>query len=139
MDAYLGIDFGTSGCRCCVIDEHGQLLETVRQPLPAPLRRDSAVEQDPEIWWTALGDCLDRLGTGLDLSRIRSICIDGTSSTLLLCDANGRPLSPALMYNDNRARAAAAAVANIAPAASAAHGASASLAKLLWLLDTPGC
>ena len=137
MDAYLGIDFGTSGCRCCVIDGHGQWLETVRQALPAPLRRDSAVEQQPEIWWTALGDCLDRLGTRLDLSRIRAICIDGTSSTLLLCDASGRPLSPALMYNDSRARKAAADVAAVAPVAAAAHGASASLAKLLWLLDTP--
>ncbi len=137
MDAYLGIDFGTSGCRCCVIDRHGQWLETVRQALPAPQRRERAVEQQPEIWWAALGDCLDRLGTRLDLSRIRAICIDGTSSTLLLCDASGRPLSPALMYNDSRARQAAAAVAAVAPVASAAHGASASLAKLLWLLDTP--
>jgi sugar (pentulose or hexulose) kinase len=136
MDTYLGIDFGTSGVRCCVIDAHGELLDTVRQPLPAPQRQGRAVEQDPETWWTTLGGCLDKLGAGL-MSRIRAICIDGTSSTLLICDASGQPLSPALMYNDSRARKAAAAVADVAPVESAAFGASASLAKLLWLLETP--
>ncbi|MGB5179509.1 MAG: FGGY-family carbohydrate kinase, partial [Gammaproteobacteria bacterium] len=43
------------------------------------------------------------------------------------------------MYNDERASREAQRVAAIAPAECAAHGASASLAKLLWLLRTPGC
>jgi sugar (pentulose or hexulose) kinase len=137
MALYLGIDFGTSGCRGCVIDAGRQILAESRIPLPPPQRSGAAVEQDPAIWWAALRAVLADLGTRVALADIRALCVDGTSSTLLLCDAQGAPLSPALMYNDSRAREAARQVAAVAPQNCAAHGASASLAKLLWLLQTP--
>ena len=54
--------------------------------------------------------------------------------TLLLIDADGRPRSPGLMYNDARSVAEAARIAKIAPAESGAHGRSSALAKLLHLL-----
>jgi sugar (pentulose or hexulose) kinase len=106
-------------------------------PLPSPQRRGDAVEQEPATWWSALRAVLAELGTRVNLADIRALCVDGTSSTLLLCDAQGVPLCPALMYNDTRAREAAQQVAAVAPQDCAAHGASASLAKLLWLLQTP--
>ena len=43
------------------------------------------------------------------------------------------------MYNDARATREAQRIADIAPTDCAAHGASASLAKLLWLQQTPAC
>lgn len=138
MTAYLGIDFGTSGCRSCVIDADARPIAGVRSALPAPRRTHAGVEQDPGLWWATLSDNLDTLRTHVDLADIEALCIDGTSSTLLLCDDAGRPLTPALMYNDTRATAEADMVSTAAPADSAARGASASLAKLLWLLKTPG-
>jgi len=137
MPAYLGLDFGTTGCRSCLIGGDAQPLAGVRTPLPAPVHNGAAVEQDAALWWAALGDNLDALKKQADLASVAAICIDGTSSTLLLCDAAGAPLAPALMYNDARATTAAARIAALAPAGSAAGGASASLAKLLWLLETP--
>jgi len=136
MPLYLGIDFGTSGCRGCVIDAGGQILAESRVSLPPPQRSGAAVEQEPDTWWTALQAVLAKLGTRVTLADIRALCVDGTSSTLLLCDAQGAPLGPALMYNDSRAREAAQQVAAVAPRDCAAHGASASLAKLLWLLQS---
>jgi D-ribulokinase len=62
------------------------------------------------------------------------ISVDGTSGTLLLIDAAGRPCTPGLMYNDARATTEAARIAAIAPAESGAHGTSSALAKLLHLL-----
>jgi hypothetical protein len=137
MPLYLGIDFGTSGCRGCVIDAGRRIIAESRVPLPPPQRSGAAVGQDPAIWWQALRDVLADLGTRVALPEIRALCVDGTSSTLLLSDAQGKPLGPALMYNDTRAREAAQQVAAVAPQDCAAHGASASLAKLLWLLQTP--
>ena len=61
--------------------------------------------------------------------------MDGTSATLLLCDAQGRPLTPALLYNDRRAVAQAARIAARAPQQAAVHGPTSSLAKLLWFQD----
>lgn len=137
MPLYLGIDFGTSGCRGCVIDAGRHILAESRMPLPPPQRSGAAVEQDPAIWWTALRAVLAELGTRVSLTDIRAVCVDGTSSSLLLCDAQGAPLGNALMYNDSRAREAAQQVAAVAPQDCAVHGASASLAKLLWLLQSP--
>ena len=134
---YLGIDVGTSGCRSCLIDATATIRAEASTPLPVPARNGAAIEQDPDCWWTALTANLDRLHAQHALASVAAIALDGTSSTLLCCDAHGAPLGPALMYNDARASREAQRVADIAPAECAAHGASASLAKLLWLLQTP--
>jgi len=91
------------------------------------------------MWWSALTENLDRLRRQHSLAAVAAIALDATSSTLLCCDARGRPLGPALMYNDARATREAQRIADIAPAGCAAHGASASLAKLLWMQHTPAC
>jgi hypothetical protein len=137
VSLYLGIDFGTSGCRGCVINAGRQILAESRIALPPPQRSGARVEQDPALWWAALRAVLADLGNRVALADIRALCVDGTSATLLLCDDRGAPLGPALMYNDTRAREAARQVAAVAPQDCAAHGAGASLAKLLWLLQTP--
>ena len=136
---YLGIDVGTSGCRSCLIDDEAQLLAGVHTPLPAPVRNGNAVQQDAGIWWTALAENLDQLGRQHDLSAVTAMTLDATSATLLCCDRQGTPLGPALMYNDARATTQAQRIARVAPPDCAAHGPSASLAKLLWLLETGSC
>ena len=137
MTLSLGIDIGTSACRACVIDSEGRILAETRVGLPTPERNGPAVEQDPECWWQALTDNLDQLQDQVPMGSIEAIAIDGTSATLLCCDTAGIPLGPALMYNDARALGEAEQLARIAPATSAAHGPGSSLAKLLWLMQTP--
>ncbi|MEW5756406.1 MAG: FGGY-family carbohydrate kinase [Pseudomonadota bacterium] len=136
---YLGIDIGTSGCRAMAIDEGGALHGDARVPLPEPTREGACVAQDPALWWDALAALLDTLFRDIPAGRIRSLAVDGTSSTLLLTDKLGTALSPALMYNDARAVAEAERIARIAPRETAAHGPSCGLAKLLWMQRTyPG-
>jgi sugar (pentulose or hexulose) kinase len=64
------------------------------------------------------------------------MAVDATSATLLLCDHQGMPLTPGLMYNDARSTTEAEDILATAPADCAAHGASSSLAKLLHLRET---
>ena len=130
---YLGIDLGTSGCRAMVVNARGEIMDSARVGLPPPRRNGPRCEQDPALWWQAVVDVLGLLAKQLPLDQITALAIDGTSGTLLLCDDDGRPLAPALMYNDSRARDEAARSAAVAPPASAAHGASSALAKLLYL------
>jgi D-ribulokinase len=133
---YLGIDIGTSGCRACLIDRAARVQTEAAVPLPDPVQIDAGFEQDAEIWWTALGVVLDRLASILPLGGVESIAVDGTSATLLCCDAAGTPLGPALMYHDARAIEQARRIATLAPPESAAHGPTSSLAKLLYLRAT---
>ncbi len=100
---FVGIDFGTSGCRACVIDERGAILAEATEPLPEPLRNGNAVEQDPELWWTALKRLLAALPAPIR-AQLNSLAIDGTSGTVLLADENGTAITPALMYNDASAQ-----------------------------------
>ena len=109
---YLGIDLGTSGLRGSAIDEHGKELATVRIPLPHL--------QQPSDWQHAAFNIIAQLCDQVASSLIRAIAIDGTSATVMLCDGNGEPCSPALMYNDQSCSAEAEQLSRIVPEDSAA-------------------
>ncbi|MBK1704693.1 carbohydrate kinase [Halochromatium glycolicum] len=133
-DCWIGLDLGTSGCRAIAIDADGSTIASASTSLPAPESPSpDALQQDPELWWQAALAVLRRLQANLDDHCPRALCVDGTSATLLLCDSEGRALTPALMYNDARALSQAEQVAEQAPEDSPARGPSASLAKLLYL------
>jgi hypothetical protein len=135
----LGLDLGTSGCRAVAIDGQGRCLSQARADLPAPLTsRPGWAEQDPGIWWEAVCAVLARIAEALPDRRLLGLAVDGTSATLLLADARGRPLGPALMYQDRRATWAAAAIDALAPPDSPARGPGSSLAKLIYLSGTLG-
>lgn len=135
---FIGVDLGTSGCRAIAIDEHGKPQAEARCAMAAPQRERSHCEQAASVWWKAVREVLSQLTQTIDDSqyRIRSLAVDGTSGTLLLCNGDGVPLGPALMYNDGRSQAEAQHIARIAPQESAAHGATSALAKLLHLTPT---
>jgi hypothetical protein len=130
---YLGIDVGTSSCRIVAVDGEGQIVAQAGAPIPLPLKSETQITQDPQLWWKAVGASLNQLLKQIDPNRVTALSVDGTSGTLLLTDAKGVPTIPALMYNDARAVAEAEQIRGLAPAESGAHGASSSLAKLLWL------
>jgi len=132
---FLGIDVGTGGVRASAIDARGEIQGMESTALPLPRQDGNAIDQEPELWWQATFAAIGRLGTRIDLASVERISVDGTSGTLLLVDADGRPLTPGLMYNDARASAEAGRIAAVAPAESGAHGASSALAKLLHLLN----
>ena len=132
---FLGIDIGTGGVRACAVDAHGGKLGMESAPLPSPRQSGPAIDQDPELWWDVTAAAIGKLGRKVDLQAVERVSVDGTSGTLLLIDAAGRPCTPGLMYNDARATAEAARIAAVAPSDSGAHGASSALAKLLYLSD----
>jgi sugar (pentulose or hexulose) kinase len=136
MSLFVGIDIGTSACRACAIDERAAIVAEARTGLPAPTRNAARVEQHASVWWRALTETLDLLCKDLNPARVSRIAVDGTSATLLLCDRYGKPLTPALMYNDARSRSQAEHILEIAPADCAAQGVASSLAKMLYLRET---
>ena len=130
---FIGIDLGTSGCRAVAIDRDARQVSEARTGLPDSRRSgDGGSEQDPEDWWQAVTDTLVAV-VGRARGTVRAICVDGTSSTLLLAGMDGRPCTPAVMYDDTRAGTEAIAIADVASDTSAARGASSALAKLLFL------
>ncbi|WP_315791746.1 FGGY-family carbohydrate kinase [Fischerella sp. JS2] len=127
MGFYLGIDFGTSGARSIVIDEVGIMQQRVIYPFEISPSVDLA-----NIWQMALFSLLEQISG--DLRReIRAIAINGTSSTVLLCDASGNPVDAPLLYNDGRGAVVMDRLKNAAPPNHTVLSATSSLAKLLWM------
>lgn len=120
--------------RGVALDPAGDTLAVAALPLPEPQHRGAQVEQDPTLWRDTLLRLIPALLSQLDRSRVAAVSLDATSGTVLLAEFQGKPLTPALMYNDSRATAQAARVAGLAPRECAAHGVTSSLAKALWLI-----
>jgi len=101
----LGIDYGTESCRVGVFDPAGRPLGLAATPYRLTHPRPGWAEQDPGEWWQALvgsvRQAMQRSGVAPD--AVAGISVDATSSTVLLTDANGRHLRPAIMWMDVRA------------------------------------
>jgi D-ribulokinase len=121
MKLSLGIDFGTSGARSTVIDNDRNICWS-----------DSVtyLTQSCIDWSIALWRLLENIPID-QRTQISRIALDGTSGTVILCDATGQPLAEPLMYNDNRGKSALSLLEAIAPTGYQTSATS-SLAKLLW-------
>jgi sugar (pentulose or hexulose) kinase len=128
--AYLGIDFGTSGARAIVIDADRQIQAQTSIKFAASI----AAADLAESWRTTLFQLIAQLPAELR-SQLQSIAINGTSSTVLICDCQGQPIAPPLLYNDARGATALDQVKAIAPPNHTVVSATSSLAKLLWLAE----
>lgn len=121
----LGIDFGTSGARAIVLDPIGQIQAQSRVAFDA---------QTPEQWRSALAALIEQIPLALR-RQMGAIAVNGTSSTVLFCDAAGQPLDEALLYCDDRGRDQVDTIRQIAPDQPVVISATSSLAKLLWWLS----
>ena len=130
---FLGVDLGTSGCRAIVVDAGGTEIARNSAPLPPPHRPvPGYAEQDPRVWWEGARTAVRGLPAP-ERAGVVAVAVDGTSGTVLLTDADGRPVGRALMYDDARAVAEAAGLRGIAPPEAAVHAATSGLAKAHWL------
>ncbi len=128
---YLGIDFGTSGARCAVIDESLKIRFEGREAFEMANCEDLAA-----CWRFALFALFEQIPVDLR-QRIKAIAINGTSSTVMLCSSTGEPIDTPLLYNDSRGASVLERLRNIAPANHVVLSATSSLAKLLWMLQLP--
>ena len=131
MNLYLGIDFGTTGARSTVIDSQGTIhCETV-------YTFANSGQQPPElpsVWQNALWETIEQIPSTIR-SQVRAIALDGTSSTVMLCDTDGIPVCEPILYNDARGAAVTERLRAIAPDNHTVLSATSSLAKLLWWQD----
>ena len=104
----LAIDQGTTGTTCLVVDEAlaicGRGYRELTQHFPAP----GLVEHDAEeIWETVLAAAEAALAdAGVDVGELHAIGIANQRETTVLWDrATGRPVAPALVWQDRRTAA----------------------------------
>ncbi|TCC59395.1 carbohydrate kinase [Kribbella pittospori] len=98
--AWIGVDLGTQSVRAVLADSDGTVLARAARPLTS--HRDGVRhEQDPQSWLDAVDSSIAEVAP--HAAQLAGIAICSTSGTVLLTDRSGRPVTPALMYDDARA------------------------------------
>ncbi|GLF93686.1 carbohydrate kinase [Streptomyces yaizuensis] len=96
----MGIDLGTQSVRALLAAADGTITGGGSAPL-AGRRAGPRHEQSPADWWTAVRTAVRQALDGGERPRAVAVC--STSGTVLLADDDGRPRTPAVMYDDGRA------------------------------------
>ncbi|HUR40550.1 MAG TPA: FGGY-family carbohydrate kinase [Verrucomicrobiae bacterium] len=102
----LAIDVGTQSARAIVFDARGNLLarqQMVFEPTyhsPQP----GWAEQDPEIYWSSVVECCQRLWRDgpVKPEEISGLALTTQRSTVICLDGDGRVLRPAILWLDQR-------------------------------------
>ena len=105
---WVGVDLGTQSVKAVAVDEAGTVHASAQAPISGT-RDGVRHEQQVADWVMATRTVLRRLARELGpaVGRIAGIALDGTSGTLAVLDASGRPTGPGVMYDDGRAAALA--------------------------------
>jgi xylulokinase len=101
--ALVGLDVGTSAAKGVALAPEGRLLAVAEESYPFHTPRPGWAEQDPEDWWRASDRVLRRLAERAGAPA--AIGLSGQMHGLVALDAHGRPLRPAILWNDQRTAA----------------------------------
>ncbi len=94
-----GVDCSTQATKVLIVEaENGRVVASGRAPHEVT-GSEGARETDPEQWWDALGAALAETGRAAEVS---AIAVAGQQHGLVTLDDDGRPLRPAILWNDTR-------------------------------------
>ncbi|HLS19405.1 MAG TPA: FGGY family carbohydrate kinase, partial [Paracoccaceae bacterium] len=139
-DLILAIDQGTTSTRALVFDAGLHLVAEAQQEFPQYFPLPGRVEHDPaEIWASTVATCREAAAS-VGPERIAAIGIANQRETTLIWErATGRPIAPAIVWQDRRTSSACERLAEHEALISARTGLLCdpyfSGTKIAWLLD----
>ena len=105
-DVYLGIDLGTTSVKAALLDAEGRLPAQFGQSYTIDRPTPDCAEQDPGDWTRLIDTALERLASETQ-ATVRAGALTSQVNTHVFVDREGRPLIPAIVWQDNRAAAEA--------------------------------
>ncbi|MGJ7459945.1 xylulokinase [Halomonas sp. MA07-2] len=106
-DTYLGLDIGTSAVKAVLVDADQRVQASTGQGYAVDYPRPGWAEQPPSRWWQAVEAAMAdlRRQAPVALGKVAGIGLSGQMHGLVLQDARGEVLRPAILWNDARAQA----------------------------------
>ena len=100
----LGVDLGTTGSTAIVLDPFGTVVAHASHPVEPDVPRPSWSEQDPADWWTATVQSIRAVlaDDAVQPEAIAGIGLTGQMHGLVLMNADGEVVRPAILWNDQR-------------------------------------
>ena len=106
MKVFLGIDYGTGGCKVTAIGEDGSFVGEASTEFTTYHDHPGWSEQEPSDWWKALAEALKKLASkGVDLKSVAACALDGSTHNAVLLDAGYKPVRRTIMWTDQRSTA----------------------------------
>ena len=100
---FLGIDFGTGGCKITAVSETGAFLGEAATEYVTEFAQPGWSEQNPADWYEAMCVSLKKLKeSGLDFRKIRAVAFDGSTHNAVLLDEAMNPVRKTIMWTDRR-------------------------------------
>src|SRR5947207_2618614 len=107
---FIGIDVSTTASKALAIDEQGMVVASQSYPHDLSTPRPLWSEQNPDNWWDATSHALHDVLQKTPADQIAAVGLTGQMHGLTSLDANGKPLRPAILWNDQRSGPQCAAV-----------------------------
>lgn len=99
MTLVAGVDTSTQSCKVLIVDaESGRIVRS------GSAKHPDGTECHPDAWWAAFLEA-SRMAGGL--SDVAAISVGGQQHGMVLLDADGAVIRPALLWNDTRSAPAA--------------------------------
>lgn len=101
---FLGLDISTTGSKALLVDENGAVAVTASSPHTLQTPKPLWSEQGPHEWWEAASASVRQVLTeaGIGGEQITAVGLTGQMHGLVLLDAAGNILRPAILWNDQR-------------------------------------
>ncbi|HDR9708098.1 TPA: carbohydrate kinase, partial [Burkholderia aenigmatica] len=98
----LGIDLGTGSVKLVTLDADGVERAVASEPYALSSPQPGWAEIAPDTWWQALVRAAARLPAD-ERAQVAAIGFSGQMHGVVLIDAAGQPVRPALLWPDTRA------------------------------------
>lgn len=143
-DCVLGLDLGTTTCRCLAFDLRGQALASASTEIAPDHPAPGLATVHAERWWEGATRVLRAISAQVAEAGARPIALglSGLQHAMVLLDADGRVLAPSMLWMDQRASAqvdwlndAGRAALEAVLGAGARASSTPSLPKLRWLSE----
>jgi len=107
MGVVLGIDVSTTATKAIVIDASGRVLGMASSEYPFEQPHPLWSEQHPHLWWEGTTDAVARAleAAGVTGDDVEGVGLTGQMHGLVLLDAAGDVIRPAILWNDQRTAA----------------------------------
>lgn len=98
----VGVDVGTTGVKAVVVTADGRVLGEAGQEYPTSFPAPNAAEQDPSDWWAASAAVMRAALSRAGAVEVAAVGVSSQAPTVVVVDADGEPVRPALTWMDRR-------------------------------------
>ena len=104
MTYFLGIDSSTTATKALLMDTGGTVVGVASSEYSYETPHPLWTEQHPGLWWQGTVESIRQVlaQTGVQPDDIKGVGMTGQMHGLVLLDADGEVLRPALLWNDQR-------------------------------------